>query len=191
MTDEIKKEQTAEEAEAGTQPEAAEAEAEKAPEAEAEGTGDASEKAAETDEKAAEAAESERYMRLMAEFQNYKKRVAKEKQDTYAYANEKLVSELLTVFDNFERGLTQGGAEDPEGYAKGMELIFTQMKNVLTAAGLEELEALGTDFDPMKHNAVMTEDTEEFESGKVCRVMQKGYALNGKVIRPAMVAVAK
>ncbi|MBQ6622504.1 MAG: nucleotide exchange factor GrpE [Mogibacterium sp.] len=134
--------------------------------------------------------ESERYMRLMAEFQNYKKRVAKEKSDIRSYANEEIIGELLAVLDNFERALANDPTADAEGYAKGMELIFTQMKTVLEKAGLAEVEALGEDFDPSKHNAVMTEDSEEYDSGKVSKVLQKGYSLNKKVIRPAMVAVA-
>ena len=128
---------------------------------------------------------------LMAEFQNYKKRVAKEKNDIREYATEKLVMELLPVLDNFERALAASAEDDPAGYAKGMELIFTQMVTELQKSGLAEVEAEGQDFDPTKHNAVMTEENEELESGKVSKVLQKGYALNDKVIRPSMVAVTK
>ena len=131
-----------------------------------------------------------RYMRLMAEFQNYKKRVAKEKSDIHAYANEKLVTELLTVLDNFERALESDIPEGGEGYAKGMKLIFEQLRDGLVKAGLKEIEALGEKFDPAFHNAVMTEDSDEYESEHVTKVLQKGYSLNGKVIRPAMVMVA-
>ena len=127
----------------------------------------------------------------MAEFQNYKKRVAKEKNDIREYATEKLVMELLPVLDNFERALAASAEDDPVGYAKGMELIFTQMVTELQKSGLAEVEAEGQDFDPTKHNAVMTEENEELESGKVSKVLQKGYALNDKVIRPSMVAVTK
>ena len=141
-------------------------------------------------EESAEEQESERYMRLMAEFQNFKKRAAKEKTDIHAYANEKLMNELLPVLDNFERAL-ETKTEEVESYAKGMELIFNQMKTALENHGLKEIEALGETFDPNKHNAVMTEESEEYESGKVCKVLQKGYELNGRVIRPAMVAVVK
>lgn len=150
-----------------------------------------------TEEKAEEKAEektddgNEKYVRLMAEFQNYKKRVAKEKNDIREYATEKLVMELLPVLDNFERALAASAEDDPAGYAKGMELIFTQMVTELQKSGLAEVEAEGQDFDPTKHNAVMTEENEELESGKVSKVLQKGYALNDKVIRPSMVAVTK
>lgn len=150
-----------------------------------------------TEEKAEEKTEekaddgNEKYVRLMAEFQNYKKRVAKEKNDIREYATEKLVMELLPVLDNFERALAASAEDDPAGYAKGMELIFTQMVTELQKSGLAEVEAEGQDFDPTKHNAVMTEENEEMESGKVSKVLQKGYALNDKVIRPSMVAVTK
>ncbi len=163
-----------------------------------EGAEAAEEKAEETEKPAEEAdaaaeeeKDTERYMRLMAEFQNFKKRSAKEKSDIHAYANEKIVSELLPVLDNFERALSMDASNDPEGYAKGMSLIFEQMRTALEKAGLAEVEALGEEFDPTKHNAVMTEASEEFESGKVSKVLQKGYSLNKKVIRPTMVAVAE
>ena len=155
--------------------------------------GNGEETAAEDDSKKAEAEENgdTKYIRLMAEFQNYKKRVAKEKSDIHAYANEKIVTELLEVLDNFERALASDASADVEGYAKGMKLIFDQLLGVLTKSGLLEVEALGEDFDPNMHNAVMTADSEEYGSNKVCSVLQKGYTLNGKVIRPSMVTVAK
>lgn len=129
-----------------------------------------------------------RYLRLMADFQNYKKRVEKEKKDLYSYANEKIIIELLSVLDNFERALEQ--ETEGDGFKEGMEMIFKQLGDVLEKSGLAEIAALGENFDPNFHNAVMTEETEEYESGKVSGVMQKGYTLNGKVIRPSMVKVA-
>ena len=95
--------------------------------------------------------------------------------------------ELLEVMDNFERALEQPAGE---GFKEGIEMIFDQLTNVMNKSGLAEINALGEDFDPNVHNAVMTEETEEYESGKVSGVMQKGYTLNGKVIRPSMVKVA-
>ena len=193
IEDEIREDQTAEQTEA-EEAAAEEAEAETA-EAEAEadaeeGSGTEAEKEAETEAPAAEEKQDpfeSKYIRLMAEFQNYKKRTEKEKTDLYSYANEKIMTELLEVLDNFERALEQ---EAGDGFKEGMELIFTQLTNVLTKAGLAEITALGEDFDPNVHNAVMAEETEEYESGKVSGVMQKGYTLNGKVIRPSMVKVA-
>ena len=177
-------------------PEAEEAAAEETAEGEdtaaEEGTQEEAEagedKAAE--EKKAEEQESERYMRLMAEFQNFKRRAAREKSDIHAYANEKIIGELLPVLDNFERAL-ETKSDDVEGYAKGMELIFTQLKTALEHAGLEEIPALGEEFDPNVHNAVMTEDSDEHEDNHISKVLQKGYRLNDKVIRPSMVAVVR
>ena len=180
------------EAAAEAEPETAEAEPaeEETPQTEKSAETAAEEdKQTETETKAAEA-ESERYMRLMAEFQNFKRRAAREKSDIHAYANEKIIGELLPVLDNFERALqTESG--DLESYSKGMELIFTQLKTALEHAGLEEIKALGEEFDPNVHNAVMTEDSEEHDDGKISKVLQKGYKLNDKVIRPSMVAVVR
>lgn len=144
--------------------------------------------ASEETPKEPEEEESARYMRLMADFQNYKKRVEKEKTDIYSYANEKIATELLAVLDNFERALDHECSD--KGFKEGMDMIFKQMFEVLEKSGLAEIPALGEDFDPNFHNAVMTEDTDEYESGKVSGVLQKGYTLNGKVIRPTMVKVA-
>ena len=137
----------------------------------------------------AAAVESERYQRLYAEFANYKRRTEKEKADLYAYAGEKFAGSLLDVIDNFERAMEA----KPEGdaFADGMELILVQLKGVMEKNNVEEIKALGEPFDPNFHHAVMTEEAEGTESGTVTRVMQKGYTLNGKVIRPAMVAVSQ
>ena len=173
----------AEEAAAAEEEEAAE-------ESGAEETAEAGEDKAAEEEKKAEEQESERYMRLMAEFQNFKRRAAREKSDIHAYANEKIIGELLPVLDNFERALDTK-SEDVEGYAKGMELIFTQLRTALEHAGLAEIPAMGEEFDPNVHNAVMTEDSEEIEDNHISKVLQKGYKLNDKVIRPSMVAVVR
>lgn len=171
-----------------------EKEAEEPDEAETAGVGEGEE---EKSEKSEEAEESERYMRLMAEFQNFKRRAAKEKTDIHAYANERIVGDLLPVLDNFERALdtasedAEGVSEELSNYAKGMQLIFEQLKTALENAGLKEIEALGCDFDPNVHNAVMTENLEEFDNDKISKVLQKGYKLNDKVVRPSMVAVNK
>ena len=175
-----------------------EAEEVKAEEAEEKAEGEAAEEAenedkenkAEEEAKKAEEAESERYMRLMAEFQNFKRRVAREKSDIHAYANEKIVGELLPVLDNFERALDAEGG-DLEAYAKGMQLIFEQLKTALENAGLEEINAMDETFDPNVHNAVMTDNLEDKEDGTITKVLQKGYKLKDKVIRPSMVAVNK
>jgi molecular chaperone GrpE len=149
-----------------------------------------------------------KYLRLMADFQNYKRRSEKEKSDIYAYANEKLLAELLVVLDNFERALGHSTDEvdkskdadstkniddsnEAKSFAEGMSMIFKNFKEVLEKAGLEEIIALGEDFDPNIHNAIMIDANSGYESGKVCDVIQKGYRLNDRVIRPSMVKVAE
>jgi molecular chaperone GrpE len=152
---------------------------------------------AQTDENGAQNAQSEdvnaKYVRLAADFQNYKRRVEKEKSDIYTYANEKIAVDILAVIDNFERALeSQGVAEaQEEGFAKGMELIFKQLLDILLKNGVEEIQSLGEDFDPAVHHAVMMEESETYESGKVSAVLGKGYRLKDRVIRPAMVKVAQ
>ena len=131
-----------------------------------------------------------KYMRLMADFQNQKKRFDKEKADIYQYANEKIVKNILEVLDNFERALDATKDADPSLH-DGMELIFKQLMTALENAGVAEIKALGEEFDPNFHNAVMMEETDEYESNKVSGVMQKGYTLNSRVIRPSMVKVAQ
>ena len=150
-------------------------------------TADAEVETTPKEEESADDDMANKYVRLMAEFQNYKKRVSKEKDDLRNYANENLVLSLLEVLDNFERALKHDA--DDEGFVAGMQMIFKQMLEKLNKAGLEEIKALGTDFDPNFHNAVLTGDDPKYESGKVTDVMQKGYTLNGKVIRAAMVKV--
>lgn len=130
---------------------------------------------------------SEKYTRLMADFQNFRKRTEKEKADVYSYANEKIMTDLLAVLDNFERALASECKD--EAYADGMKMIFKQLSDILTASGLEEIDAVGQDFDPNFHHAVLTDNNDDFDSGKVTEVLQKGYKLNGKVIRPSMVKV--
>ncbi|MDR1246915.1 MAG: nucleotide exchange factor GrpE [Clostridiales Family XIII bacterium] len=134
-----------------------------------------------------------KYVRLAADFQNYKRRVEKEKNDIYAYANEKMAVGLLEVIDNFERALESHDGADgrEEGFAKGMKLIFKQLLDILLKNGVEEIQSLGEDFDPAVHHAVMMEESETYESGKVSAVLGKGYRLKERVIRPAMVKVAQ
>lgn len=140
----------------------------------------------------------DRYARLMAEFQNFKKRSAKEKQDIHSYANEKIIRDLLEVLDNFERAISLMENRNPDvksdennAMQEGISLILSQLLEVLTKAGLEEIEALGQEFDPKFHHAVLNEPSDEFKSGEVSKVLQKGYKLNDRVIRPAMVVVSE
>lgn len=131
-----------------------------------------------------------KYLRLAADFQNYKRRSEKERSEIHAYANEKLVTEMLDVIDNFDRALHQEESGS-EGLLKGMNLVYKQLKGVLERVGLEEIEAEGKVFDPNFHNALIMEESNESDSGVITAVLQKGYMLNKKVIRPALVKVAK
>ena len=131
-----------------------------------------------------------KYMRLAADFQNQKKRYEKEKADIYMYAGEDIIKQILDVMDNFDRAIDMGGDTDSK-FKEGMELIFKQLMAVLEKAGVKEIEALGEEFDPNFHNAVMMEDTDEYGSNKVSGVIQKGYMMKSKVLRPSMVKVAK
>ena len=169
-------------------------EEEKAPEepkAEAQEQAGEQESEAAPEEKKEPAKEEEelnaKYMRLMADFQNYKRRTEKEKKDVFSYANEKIVKDLLTVLDNFERAL--GSECQDTSYSEGMALIFKQLQDVLDKNGLKEIEAVGKEFDPNFHHAVLTDDNSDFGAGCVTEVLQKGYSLHDKVIRPAMVKV--
>ena len=129
-----------------------------------------------------------KYMRLMADFQNFKRRTEKEKSDIYAFANEKIVSELLNVIDNFERALALG--QEGDSFVEGMSLIFKQLQGVLEKAGVKEIEALGQEFDPNFHNAVMHVDDDSLGENVVAEEFQKGYMHHDSVIRCSMVKVA-
>ncbi|MBP5750748.1 MAG: nucleotide exchange factor GrpE [Firmicutes bacterium] len=133
----------------------------------------------------------DKYTRLYAEIQNFRRRTEKEKSDIYAFANEKFAMGLLEVMDNFERAMEHAADSSDPKLAEGMQLILKQLQGVLEKNNVEEIEALGKPFDPNYHNAVMTEAAEGAESGTVTKVLQKGYMLNKKVIRPSMVAVAQ
>ena len=187
-TEEIK-EETAEASEETAEEAAAEetAETETEPEEKKE---EASDKREESEAEKQLADMNAKYVRLMADFQNQKKRFEKEKADIYQFANEDIVKSLLEVIDNFERAL-DASQDDGSKFREGMEMIFKQLMGALEKAGVSEIKALGEEFDPNFHNAVMMEETDEVESNKVSGVMQKGYTLNSKVIRPSMVKVAQ
>lgn len=131
---------------------------------------------------------NDRLIRQMAEFDNYKKRTSKEKDELAAYAKGICVKELLSVIDNFERAL-EVPCQD-EGYKKGMEMIFNQFTQTLTKLDVSEIEAFNQPFDPDFHNAINQIEDASFGENTVCQVLQKGYKLGEKVIRHSMVVVA-
>ena len=136
-----------------------------------------------------ELAEKEsKYLRLAAEYDNFRKRSQKEKESAYADAKTDAVSAFLPVYDNLERALKQETCD--EAYAKGVEMTMTGLKEIMTRLGIEEIPALGQPFDPSLHNAVMHVEDESAEENTVVEVFQAGFRLGEKVIRFAMVKVA-
>lgn len=132
---------------------------------------------------------NEKYIRLFAEYDNYRKRTAKEKTETFSNATAKCIENLLPMVDSFERSLGFECAD--ENFKNGMVMIFNQLKEILTKMNVTEIEALGAEFNPNVHNAISQQTGTDYASGYVCAVYQKGYKLGDKLIRPAMVAVAE
>ena len=135
------------------------------------------------------AAEQDKYLRLAAEYDNYRKRTAKEKESLYADAKIDTIKALLGVYDNLERGLAQYGDEESP-HRKGLEMVFNQFKESLTKLGVETMDAAGKPFDPEKHNAVMHIEDENYGENTVVEVLQQGFVLGDKVLRFAIVKVA-
>lgn len=131
---------------------------------------------------------NDKYLRLAAEYDNYRKRTAREKENIYGDAKADTVKPFLEVYDNLVRGVAQ--FEEGDGHRQGMEMIAKQFLDVLTKLGVTEIEAEGQPFDPEKHNAVMHVDDESFGENIVAEVFQKGFMIGDKVLRFAMVKVA-
>ena len=142
-------------------------------------------------EKAVKQLESvkDQFVRLTAEYDNYRKRTAKEKENLYQDAKADTIKAFLEVYDNLERAVATEGDEDSP-HKKGLEMIFHQYQEILKKLGVTEIEALGQSFDPEKHNAVMHIDDENFGENVVSQVFQAGFMLGDKVIRHAIVQVA-
>ena len=190
--EEVKEETQAAEAEEAAEEKAGE-EAAEAPKKEKkeEKKEKAKEKKAEAkDEKKAESPQgaSDAYLRLLAEYDNYRKRSQKEKDSLYADIKADTVTKFLPVYDNLVRALKQG-TED-EAYRKGVEMIMNQFCSTLEKLGVTKTESLGQKFDPKFHNAVMHVDDEEKGENEIVEVFQQGFMLGDKVIRFAMVKVA-
>ncbi len=140
------------------------------------------------DEKIAEL--TDRLQRLMAEFDNFRKRTEKEKASMYGMGTSSAIEKILPVLDNFERGLSSVPEEEKNNALyTGMDMIYKQLFKTLTDMGVEPIEAVGKEFDPNLHNAVMQEESDELESGTVAKELQKGYLYKGQVIRYSMVSV--
>ena len=130
----------------------------------------------------------DRYLRLAAEYENYRRRTSKEKEAIWADAKGSAAAAFLPVYDNLERALKQETAD--EAYKKGVEMTMNQLKEVFSKLGITEIPALGETFDPNLHNAVMHIDDDSFGENEVAEVFQAGFQCGEKVIRFAMVKVA-
>ena len=138
--------------------------------------------------KAQLAQQEDKYLRLAAEYENYRRRTTKEKEAIWNDAKGNAATAFLPVYDNLERALKQETAD--EAYKKGVEMTMNQLKTVLEKLGITEIDALGQTFDPNLHNAVMHVDDENLGENVVAEVFQAGFQLGEKVIRFAMVKVA-
>ena len=144
---------------------------------------------AETEKVKAElAAEKDKYLRLMAEYDNFRKRSAREREALYADIKADTLLKLLPVYDNLERAVAQ--STEDEAYRKGVEMTLTQFTEALASLGVTPIEALGQTFDPTLHNAVMHIDSEEYGEGVIVQEFQKGFKMGERVIRFSMVQVA-
>jgi molecular chaperone GrpE len=133
----------------------------------------------------------DRWLRKGAEFDNYRKRIERERREQADQSVVDLLEELLLVVDDFDRALTVDPGENGNAYRKGVELIHGKLHDLLRRQGLKPIDALGADFDPNIHQAVVHEESPEHREGEVIGELRKGYMLNDRLLRPAMVKVAK
>ena len=131
----------------------------------------------------------DRLLRTAAEFDNYRKRMDRERRDLADHAAGEAIKDLLPIIDNLERALQASAQDDP--LRKGVELIHKQMLEMLRKRGVTPIEALGADFDPNVHEAVTHEESDQHREGEVMEELQRGYKVGERLLRPAMVKVAK
>ena len=130
----------------------------------------------------------ERVLRLQADFENFRRRTSKEKEELSAVVTQGMLKDMLPLLDNFERAMA-AEAKDGEAFQKGVEMIFTQFTEILKKNGLEHIEVEGQKFDPNFHQAVMRVQNADLEDDDIAQELQKGYMVKGRVIRPSMVQV--
>jgi|SRR5262245_24733198 len=133
----------------------------------------------------------DRWLRKTAEFDNYRKRIDRERREHGDKAVNDLLLELLRVVDDFDRALTVDAGEGGAAYRKGVELIHAKLNDLLRKRGVRPVDAVGADFDPNLHQAVVHEESSEHRDGEVIEELQKGYMIGDRLLRPAMVKVAK
>jgi len=200
MKDELKKkdeqklEEMQQEINAAGNDEAEEAEevengASESAETEAENQESQDEAAAQLEKLTADLKEKEdRVLRLQADFENFRRRTSKEKEELSAVVTQGILKDMLPLLDNFERAMA-AEAKDGEAFQKGVEMIFTQFTEILKKNGLEHIEVEGQKFDPNFHQAVMRVQNADMEDDDIAQELQKGYMVKGRVIRPSMVQV--
>lgn len=133
----------------------------------------------------------QRFLRAQADFDNFRRRTLKEKEELGQYASMKLIGQLLPVVDNFERAVAAASVNgDFESLAKGVDMIFRQLEQTLEQEGLKAMNVVGEPFNPEFHQAIMQVDSDEHEEGIILEEVQKGYILKDKILRPAMVKVS-
>ena len=133
----------------------------------------------------------DKFVRLMADFDNYRKRATKEKSDVIQFGNEGLLKDILPVIDNIERLLTYSYEEGSwKSFQEGIELLLSEINKTLAKYGVESIEALGKAFDPNIHQAMQRSETDEVDANTVVEVYQKGYLYRGRLLRPSLVVVA-
>ena len=133
---------------------------------------------------------NDKLKRQMAEFDNFRKRTEKEKTQMFDKGAKTIIEKILPVIDNFERGFTTvDEADKDDAFVSGMDMVYKQLMTELESAGVKPIEAVGKEFDPEFHNAVMQVESEEYESGIIAQELQKGYTYKDAVVRHSMVAV--
>jgi len=133
---------------------------------------------------------SERLLRMQADFDNFRKRAQREKDEARQFANQSLIERQLPVLDNFEMALAAAKDADP-AIRDGVQMIYDQLLGILRESGVETIDAVGEEFDPNLHEAISQQETAEVEPGMVVEQVQRGYRLNERLVRPARVVVAK
>lgn len=147
---------------------------------------------AHVEEKAKLAEENyDRFLRAQAELENYKKRVEREKSTLVKYGNEEFIKAILPIIDNLERALDHTPGENPDGLMEGIKITLNQLLQALEKFGVTPIASVGEPFDPSKHEAMMQVESTDHEPNTVVSELQKGYFLNDRLIRPAMVSVAR
>ncbi len=133
----------------------------------------------------------DRYLRTVAELDNYKKRMARDKADILKYGKEDLVKDILPFLDSLDRAMTHADSNDAQAFKSGITLIQDQLLGCLKKHGVERIESAGLDFDPNFHEALMQMDSADHQNNQIVSEMEKGYLLNGRLIRPSRVCVCK